>query len=72
MSEPDRLPGRYRTSTLWVLAIAIVMADAAVLWVGLTYGLVGIVVAILVILSTQRRADAFWRAHNATTRESIA
>ncbi|WP_148614070.1 hypothetical protein [Nocardioides rubriscoriae] len=70
MRPSDRRPRRRRTSTLVALALAVVVADAAVLWAGLGHGLVGVVIAFCLVLATQRWADAVWRSHVAADAEN--
>lgn len=60
---------RRRGAALWVLALAVVVTDAAVWFVGVSYGLLGMVVAIAVILWTQRKVDGYWRAHDVATND---
>ena len=69
MSDVAAHPRRYRTSTLWVIALAVIVADAAVWWLGSSLGLIGMGCAIAVIVATQRKVDAYWREHNAATNE---
>lgn len=50
-----------RRLPLWAIALLLVVVDAVVLGIGWSLGILGLVVAVCVILWTQRKADQLWR-----------
>jgi energy-converting hydrogenase Eha subunit B len=72
VSDFGEQPRRRGAASLWLLALAVVVADAAVWLVGMSYGVIGMVIAVVVIIGTQRKADAYWQGHNAVTSRSAA
>ena len=71
MTEDVNEPRPPRAAAFWLLALGVLVADAVVWLVGSGYGVIGMAVAVVVILGTQRQADAYWRAHHSPASQPV-
>lgn len=57
---------RYDFPPLWLVPIALILGIGLIVFVSLTFGLLGLVAGLVAIFWLQRKADAFVRARDSS------